>query len=267
MAGQACTRCGNPAESRSYLCGPCTTSLEVALARVPDLLGDLEVALMKQARITDAGRRSAGAEQPLPLHLGAAEALAGLNAVIRRALVLAMAGGRPPVALSAANEARWLREHVRLLARSPEAGEHVEAIVAAVAGAVALIDRPEPLAYFGVCWGWFAGAERAEQCVAELYAPASAGVVTCAVCGTQHDTARRKAWLLEQAEDQFTYASQLAQAISALGAEVSSARIRKWAERGRIISYGRDQRGRPLYRVGDVLDALQAELTKPEKSA
>jgi hypothetical protein len=165
-----------------------------------------------------------------------------------------------------------LATYVHALSTLESAAEHLDVLARAVALATTVIDRPPVLVYLGVCWAWTVvedsrGGQFPIQCPADLYGDAGAVTATCGECGTEHDAAARRVWLLELAEDRMLYASELARAVSGLGAQVTSGRIYVWAHRGVIVSRGRDARNRPLYRVGDVLDALRDELTQKNKTA
>jgi len=77
-----------------------------------------------------------------------------------------------------------------------------------------------------------------------------------------YDMDGRREWLLEAAEDRLERAAHIAQAVTDLGSPISADRIRKWAERGRLVPHATDGRGRPLYRVGDVTELLRNEPRK-----
>ena len=116
----------------------------------------------------------------------------------------------------------------------------------------ALVDRPADRWYAGPC----------DQCRRDLYARTGAAEVTCPECQLDYDVAARREWLLKAAEDQLVTAATLSRAVSWLGGmPLSQDRIRKWAERGRIVTKPADGLG-PLYRVGDALALLAAERQK-----
>jgi hypothetical protein len=262
---ESCGRCGAVRSAPgSVLCPICEDEFARALGCVAGVLVDLDVALSRQARIGDtSGRRSA--ETPLPLSLAASDAAADLGAVLRaaRALIEAEKALRGR-AQGIADDAAWLRRRRADLLARPDAAAVVDAVLRAIAHAVRTIDRPPASWYAGVCWAPLEGPGQL-QCPADLYAPAGAVAITCRACGARHDAERRRAWLLEQVEDRLAPATLLARAISGLGANVNPGRIRAWAHRGRIVAHGIDPRGRPLYRVGDVLDALQQDLSSDKR--
>ncbi len=134
-----------------------------------------------------------------------------------------------------------------------------------------VIDRPADRWYAGKCSARDLGEE---PCSTELYALSDRGSITCPACGTQHDVADRRDFLLEAAKDFHVTATEAARALLAWtdydGTEAKLVdRIRKWRDR-ELLSVrdvtslsGRD---RHLYRLGDVqdrlIDAARHEQTK-----
>ena len=116
-----------------------------------------------------------------------------------------------------------------------------------------LVDRPADRWYAGPC----------DQCERDLYARTGAAEVMCEECDLAYDVVKRRQWLLEQAEDRLVNATTLARAVSWLGTEpLTAERVRKWAQRGRLIAKGHEVKaGRtlPLYRIGDALDMLAGD--------
>lgn len=115
------------------------------------------------------------------------------------------------------------------------------------------------------------GLDRAnEECGAQLYAVKAEGDIKCPACGMVYDIKSRRDWLLAYAEDVLATASEAARAITVLsdydrGEQRLAARIRKWAQRGRIEVRGHlDEYGQalPTYRVGDILDLLAEDTRK-----
>ena len=54
--------------------------------------------------------------------------------------------------------------------------------------------------------------------------------------------------------DQLETAANFGAAVTDLGEPVTPEVIRKWAGGGRLVAKSKNHRGRPIYRVGDVLD-------------
>lgn len=116
--------------------------------------------------------------------------------------------------------------------------EHICALVD-----IAIDSRP-PQVYAGPC----------EVCRRDLYAKEGAAEVECKLCHLTYQMEDRRDYLLNAVGDQLANAATIAGAVTNLGEDVTPEDIRKWAERGRLMAKGKDHRGRPLYRVGDVLE-------------
>lgn len=113
---------------------------------------------------------------------------------------------------------------------------------------------------------WYAGPCGADGCDAELHPVAGATTIRCYACGAVHDGEARKAWLLDQADDQLAHATWIASTLTRLGCPVKAATVWKWAERGLILAHGRDAQDRPVYRLGEVRAAvLEAERREYER--
>lgn len=193
----------------------------------------------------------------------------------------------------------WLLGHVEWLRHRPEGPEWMLALGLDVERARRVIDRQADRWYAGPCGeptdaivggcscqchgagpgtpcdmvgGCGLEWHRPVRCPGELYARPGADFVDCPACGAQFDVKARREWLLNSARDALAGAAL----IGALLADPDrpgdavklAARIRKWAERGRLVPHsytpwGRnddesEERLHPRYRVGDVQDLLAA---------
>lgn len=158
----------------------------------------------------------------------------------------------------AAAAARWLAGHVGWLRMQPEAGAAFDELHHAAHVVTVLVDSPPPRWYAGPCWADLP----AGRCGTELYPPQGVSTVQCPDCGTRHDADQRRVWLLGEARDVLAHAGLIASAMAALGHQVTAAQIRGYAHRGRLLDRGVDDQGRPLYRVGDVADLLDAQVAR-----
>lgn len=257
--------CGRPIQDTALICSPCSQDLAKALGDVPFLAEQLDIRLTRQARIGSGGK---SAERALPYDPYASVIAAELhNALSTWVRVLAGTDGDPllgsvcaaicghgtcgrirrqsPPADTLVSLSAWLLGRVGDLA-------HHEAAEEAKAGICDATDRAER-AIDRIADRWYAGP--CDNCECDLYAKPSAGWVICP-CGAQYDVTARRTWLLAAAEDILASAALIARALPPLGHEVKVDRIYKWAERGNIVAKSVDLRGRPLYRIGDVLDVL-----------
>ena len=279
-----CHACDQPVPDRANLCHRCTSRLAANLHHLADLAADLDDTVARLDRI----HRTGGRPQPDPwhpddtTHVRPARETAHWPAIhIRdtattttttwarhvahtRGLALpepaTQAGptcsgrygcrhpscgaiwehARPsPLAAAAA----WLAGHTGWLRTRPEATQAYDDLDGAHAAVLRAVDTPPALAYYGPC------DPHALACPAHLYGPARAGTIRCPDCGTGHDAAARRVWLLEQAGDQLLGAADMARVLSALGRPVTAAAIRGYAHRGRLTARGTADY--PLYRVSE----------------
>lgn len=277
--------CGRPVPDQAYLCQRCGDILLRDVGRVADLRAALDDALARRTRIDrpPAPRRpeapdegaALGAEetlrvQPMPVDLDAA----GHILELRRVLVgwadwiAAQRGLLRPLdtwqALGGwlADQVEWLRHHPQ----GPEAAAEIGAVVARV---MRYVDRPPARWYAGPCATPFIDDDGLlQECQEDLYPESGARVIQCPACQAVHDLDYRREWLLAAAEDRLAHAELIARAVTTLDAQrVTSSQVRGWAHRGRLPVKGRDAQGRPLYRIGDVLDLARETRDPPRRAA
>lgn len=280
---RAC-QCGRPILDNAVICRSCSGALEKALRDVPSLVAELETTRTRQSRTGggNVGTTSRSADKPLPWDQRASEGLevlrVVLNAWTRVCVELHRFPGGPacqgwcrhrscweltrvhPPGPTLGSMSRFLLGQVDWIRRQPDAGQCVELIGAAVARIGRVIDRRPDQIYCGPCLA-------DGKCPGELYALRGAKNVTCRECSVVHDVAVRQSWLLEQAYDQLATAGVLAAAVTELlGQTVTSAMVRGYAFRGRLIERGLDREARPLYRVGDLVDLLVHDAQRRARS-
>ncbi len=256
--------CGRPVQDAT-ICQGCSTRLERALDDIPALVQDLEVTRSRQSRTGGQGIGIVvrGAERPLPWDQRASEATAVLRSTLIGWVRVVLDGGAARPRMLAGQEwriavmARFLLAHHERLRQHPDAVAAVDEITHAVDNARHVTDRAPDRVYAGPCREEYGpeGDVGERCCTAHLYAT-NLRAVQCPNCKAVHDVSPRQAWLLAMAQDQLETATNLSQALSRLGESVTPERVRKWAQRGRVLPHGQNGRGHPLYRVGDVLEQL-----------
>lgn len=251
-------RCGRPTRDVAYVCDHCADELSNALGDVPWLDTELEVTITKQRAIPTEGG-SASFEKALPWHEKASETRRELHGLLATWIRFCAEEnirnasphhGIPDDTLQAMSG--WLLWRVDGLTLHDIGLEAVDEITSAVASCRRVIDRRPDR--------WYAGPCVTDGCGADLYATRREGSVKCRQCEAMYDVAERREWLLAEAEDRLAPASEIARAVSWLGAEpLTGDRVRKWAERGQLVVKSHDGKGRPLYRIGDAIDRLAAD--------
>lgn len=155
----------------------------------------------------------------------------------------------------------WLAAQVAWLRQQPDGPDAIDEMTAALRHALHVIDRPADRKYAGPCTATTINPDGlATDCDGELYARPNATTIPCPSCGAEYDVNDRRAWLLEQAQDMLLPATELARAVDGLGVAITGAMIRGWVHRGRLLAH-RDGWGRPVYRVGDVLELVRTRVT------
>jgi hypothetical protein len=159
--------------------------------------------------------------------------------------------------------ARFVAAHLGWLRVRPEAAQAWNELDAAYRRAVRTVDRPEAMWYAGPCWSPVANGAKCEQ---ELYMPKTGQRwIRCHRCGAQWSSEARREWLLASARDYLATATEMARLVAAYAEVISTdfhRMLRLWIHRRRIRPRTDDERGRPMYRVGDVLDLVTDSMAR-----
>ena len=284
--------CGRPSPT-SQLCTRCYQQLTHDLAHLPELLGELQTTLARQARM-GGGKRGIGHSEPLPLDVGAMdEGDSTRRCLVNWVRTIIEDSGpqthsdescvRPHTeAHHIAHEASirwhtwpandttamalWLLAHAGWARRSDEAAQFAAEIHDVSVQLRRRIDRPADLAYAGPCGaddiktdldGDTITLERV-ACGTDLYAKLGADVTKCPSCGTVYDVAERKAWMLASVADYAATTTEIANALTSLAQPVTPSMIRQMVYRREVYRHGETADGAALYVIGDVLAVLTA---------
>lgn len=292
MKAETCP-CGRPVTGAS-LCTDCTHTLAVDLADIAALHADLDTIRTRQTRYRAAAHRtSASRETPLPLdHRFTDRTATGsrLEDDTRNTVttwVRLLADELPPTsrrlpADTVPDCCRWLLarlDRVRVAAWGPELADELGDVADRLRR---FCDRPADRWFAGPCGAVLfpEAVDAGLRCTEDLYAGVGDITVTCQVCGAGYAVAERRAWLLDEADDRWETATVIARAVTvwsdyARGENRLVERISRWAAygtsdrpllqvRGHRLEHGRP---RPLYRIGDVRELVQAEDARHARSA
>lgn len=275
--------CRNQVPPGMLVCDDDGNALALELLFVPSLALALESAHAKALKFgaSRVGGRPGVDESPVPYNARATTATRDLVDALRSwADVIAAERGfaRPLDTLPSLGP--WLARQVTYLRSSPMGPEAVVKISGAIRQASGVVDRPADLNYAGPCTGRVLVDPEGDptltrECGEHLYGTARRAEVTCPACGATYPLAERRTWLLRKAEDVVAPATELARAVHGLGVSVTPSMIRNWHRRGLLPH--RDVRRRvglsgtvievPLYRVGDVLEKVNADSIARRESA
>ncbi|RSN12828.1 hypothetical protein DMB42_11665 [Nonomuraea sp. WAC 01424] len=158
-----------------------------------------------------------------------------------------------------AHTATWLLRHTDALIRHPAGPDAVEEILTAVRNARWAVDAPpRDLIYAGPC----------DACDGDLYARPGAARVACRWCRDEeggrlvYEIEARRRWMLDALEDVELAAPAIARALTSLVRPIKPALLHTWVAREKLFPAGRDDAGRALFRVGDVIDLMASGDTR-----
>jgi hypothetical protein len=254
------------------VCGLCLGRLLGDLVDVSELVEDLDATV---ARLSRTGSRvgSRSTEVGLPFNMGAAQVRDDLRNVLstwvrdlwesygpRREAPTGQTGpGSEQLVDGVLDDldlddtvpdmSAWLRRHPSWIEYHPAGGELVDEITDAVERARRAVDLPPARVYCGPC----------PDCGTDLYAWPERAVVACRECGARHDVEALREALLDAARGTLATAAEVARALPRLlGRDLSPNTVRTWAHAGKLAKRAPDERGRPRYLVGDVIDLALA---------
>jgi hypothetical protein len=277
MSAPLCPRCGRPMTDTGYVCHPCAAALMARLGEVGPMLPEMVTTIARLDRLGDGGTGDR-----LPWAEAASRAATTITAALTSwAVLIAATRGvtmAPRETLSgplcggarmgchhdschaiADREgvlqacARLIAEHAGWLRMRPDAERAWRELHEVCDLLERTVDRPAATWYAGACWADTVNG----KCPAELHVKPGAAWIRCPACGTQHDVAERRAWLIQAARDHLASATDIARFLCAYGHRITSDRIRQWAKRRRLLAHGTDG-VHALYRVGDAIALLDS---------
>lgn len=255
-------------EHDRYVCRACTARLRGLLRHLPDLMGDLDVALTGQVRFTaqrgssqprrpdvdDAAWPQTAAVTPLPYAAGPAEAGWVLRDTVLANLewILDVRGHHVPTTWT--DVATYLTAALDWVARHPDGPQVIDELTAGLRQAWRAIDRPADQHYLGLCPGTLVDLDGlATACTYPLYGADSAATVTCPRCLAPWAVADLHTALVARIEHHQLAAVDAERVLATVGIDIPARLIRLWKHRGELEVAGVDARGRPLYEVGAIL--------------
>lgn len=248
MADRPCPVCGQPIIDVGYVCLSCGISLTKALQRIAELWPETEMTLTRQVRNGDP---IGGGEAPLMFAYDASEVRwVVTNTLTTWARHVSETRGRTiphhPERSTVVVAAAYLISEVPWIRHQEEAEALLGEVLACRGWCERVVFGYGPTRFVGPC----------DVCGRDMYARPGMPKVECRPCDLEYDVAARREWLLDMAEDRLERASDIVRALCGLQHQVTRQDVKNWDARGRIVPRGRDQLGRPLYRVGDVLSLV-----------
>jgi hypothetical protein len=228
------------------------------------LLDELELVVLRQVKIgVSSGVRAPSGEARLPFDAAASELAAVAAGTIRSWTAIFKASNAhliTPRVAGVGDYAAWMARFPGLIASLKHAAQMADEIQWLTREVVRTIDLAPARSYLGQC---SARTEDGEQCAEDVYAVDGREFVTCRACGTEHHVATRRRVLLDALPDQRLTVRQLAHGLPEfLGISVSENSLRTWIRKRQLAAVGRDDQGRAVFRVADVLELLVTKRTR-----
>lgn len=258
-----CVVCTKPVDGpAAYGCLACGHRLGRELGQIADFAGDARAVAAGQTRQTAPVRGSGGSR--LPINLGAASRLASAQTTITTWArhVAGERGGSPAGADPLTAAARWLVEHVDWMRHCQEFDEFARDVAAVARVIAGIVDKPAQRRYAGPCTT--VDPDTGQTCGTDLYARAGRAVATCRECGYEYDVDARHEWMREQVAEKLARPVEIAGILLRLGIPVAYSTVAAYVQHGRVVAQGVDSAGRPLYRIGDVIDTRMSSKPRAE---
>lgn len=159
-----------------------------------------------------------------------------------------------------AGQLEWLRH--ALDDAEPFASRAFDEIDACARRVYGMANGPVPGRYAGPCSQTDA---EGKVCGEDVTARPGAAVGACKVCGSEYDVDEQQAWMRGEIEGYLARPVEIAGVLLRLGFPVGYSTIAAYAAKGQLIAHGSDEKGRALFRIGDVID-LRMGAKKPRRS-
>jgi hypothetical protein len=191
------------------------------------------------------------------------------------------------VAFSVPALALWMLRHQTWVQTHPAADDLHTELMEAYRAAWHAIDRGAGRMYVGICSADVTIDGARGTCERDLFSTDLSRSVTCPECGTEHSPCARRGILTTALEHQYVPPGVLVGAVDRLGRELTMSMIRSYRYRGQVKAFVHDDDAEPddygfrvrrfdpdsdegrtlLYRVGDVLDAMDRRYQRQAKEA
>lgn len=256
-------RCGVPTADGVWLCAGCAEAFEYRLAEVDSVLTELAHAVPRLTLTATYGDRAPGVRAqhaPAPVNVDAVSAMDALHRwLMGTALRLAAVtrnplDGRTPFDLEYYIRANMPR--LRSLSWAPDLHPALDALLK---DCERVTHEAVPRVFAGTC----------AECETDLYARKGDHEARCKTCGATYEVLKWRDYATKAAKYYIGSPADLSRKLSApeYGITVTADQIRKWGLRGKLARTNpeADDNGLyipPAYRLGDVLDLIQARHNK-----
>lgn len=231
--------CETPTVPGIHLCAPHQAQYVTLLDRAPDQVATARETVAKLGSNVAGGGGATVASAPVNL-----TAMILVDEFVR--LITA-----EPIHLGA--EPTPIR--VRRLALHSSSGPTLAHLERAEARMMAVSERPADWLILGDC----AALDDDTPCAGRYRYQRGDVMARCSKCPFEVEIVEYRRWQLRRVPFAPARLTRLVRALEGLGVAVRLNTVQVWAHRGRLVPCEFDTAGKPLYRVGDVLDILEAK--------
>jgi hypothetical protein len=224
---------------------------------------ELDVTLTKQHELGRVERAAQSDGSPTLFHEGASDARRTLESTVWYWTYLFANMNQhltfDPYQATVVEACEWLARFPGLLASLDGAADMLSDFERDTAAAARVVDLHPVRIYLGMCGGRL----EVGSCKHHLYTLKGRKDMHCGVCGTEWDVQVRQDALVARVADETVTAVQVSRLLGQIGIEIAPSTIRTYAQHRilkgerqdpKLRSSGKDTKGNPTYRVGDVLE-------------
>lgn len=113
-----------------------------------------------------------------------------------------------------------------------------------------IVNGPQPGRYAGPCSTEVDG----KVCGQDVTAKPGAEVGTCKACGAEYGVEEQQEWMRRQIEDHLGRPEEIRGLLLTLGVRLGYSTLARYVAKGQIAAHGSDEKGKPLFRIGDVMN-------------
>lgn len=263
MTANDCVRCNRPTPD-GYACPACAYRAGDQLHEIASHTGAARDVASGQAQRGSGGGSGKPGSRP-PGDVGAMELLGEVqNDLVGWVRHIASERGgltQRPGSDLIVHAARYLQANVEWMRHRPEVDEFLGDVERSQRRIRYLADGRQPGRYAGPC-GFVDGG--GIECREDVEARDGAQYATCRACGSRYNVEERQQWMRDEIEDHLARPVEIAGVLLRLGTPIGYSTIAAYAAKGQIVAHGSDANGKPLYRIGDVLD-LRMGAKKPRR--
>lgn len=157
--------------------------------------------------------------------------------------------------------ARFLAGNVEWMRHRPEVADFARDIAACERVLGGIVDRPRERRYAGPC----TTPTDDGTCGTDLYAKAGQDVATCRVCEHSYYVDECQAYMREQVRERLARPVEIAGVLGQLGFPITYRAVTTYVTKKLILAADTDERGRELYRIGDVIDVRTEAATRQQR--